>query len=134
MKPTSIMIVENNPDLRNILRHAFEDRGYLTWTCPGPEIAVCIFIAVQPAVVILDLDFLGSDVLRLIDAWRELSPQTRVIVESTKTDSGEMRAVMAHGAHAFLSKPFKLPPLFELLEKDIPPCPPVTEAVKKAAA
>lgn len=126
MKPLSIMIVENNTDLRNTLRHAFEDRGYLTWTCPAPEIAVSIFAAIQPSVVILDLDFEGPNPLRLIDAWRELSPNTRVIVESTATDAVRMREAMDRGAYAFLVKPYSLEPLFDLLEKEIP--------VKKAVA
>jgi len=51
------MIVETNTDLRNTLRHAFEDRGYMTWTCPAPELAISIFTVVQPSIVIVDLDF-----------------------------------------------------------------------------
>ena len=80
MKSVSIMIVENNPHLRSILRHAFEDRGYLTWTCPGPEIATSIFGAIHPNIVLLDLDFEGAELLHLIQSWKELSPETRVIM------------------------------------------------------
>jgi DNA-binding NtrC family response regulator len=129
----SIMIVENNADLRNTLRHAFEDRGYTTWTCPAPEIAVSIFRAVQPSIVIVDLDFEGFDVLPLIDAWREIAPHTRVIVESTTADADRMREALAHGAQAYLTKPYSLAPLFELLEKEIPTTPPAADPVKKAA-
>src|SRR5215467_11071363 len=100
MRPASIMIVENNSDFRNRLRHAFEDRGYATWTCPGPEIAISIFAAVLPNVVILDMDFEGSDVLKLVEVWRELAPHTRVIVESSTTNVERMRQAMARGAHA----------------------------------
>jgi DNA-binding NtrC family response regulator len=120
MKPASIMIVENNTALRNILRHAFENRGYITWTCPAPEIAISIFSAIQPSIVILDLDFEGFNSLPLIDAWRVLSPETRVIVESTCTDDTRMQEAIVHGAHACLAKPFDLLPLFELLERDFP--------------
>jgi len=131
--PASIMIVENNTELRNTLRHAFEDRGYLTWTCIIPEIAMSIFEAVQPSIVILDLDFEEADVLRILDVWHKLSPHTRVIVESTDADAERMREAMAHGAHAYLTKPFGLTPLFDLLEKDIPPTPPSSAKLNKAA-
>src|SRR5258708_26467952 len=112
MRPATIMIVENNADLRDTLRHAFEDRGYKTWTCPAPEIAVSIFSAIRPSVVILDLDFEGFNSLPLIDALRELSPDTRVIVESKFADDKRMRDAIDHGALACLAKPYALPPLF----------------------
>jgi len=127
------MIVETNTDLRNTLRHAFEDRGYMTWTCPAPELAISIFTVVQPSIVIVDLDFQGINVLHLLDIWRDIAPQTRVIVESTTADANRMREAMDHGAHAFLTKPYSLPPLFDLLEKDIPTDPPGSTPLKKAA-
>jgi DNA-binding NtrC family response regulator len=133
MRNTSIMIVENNTDLRNTLRHAFEDRGYITWTCPIPEIAVSIFQAVLPSIVILDLDFEETNTLQLIDRWRQLAPQTRVIVESRTADTSRIRDAMAHGAHAFLTKPYALSPLFDLLEKDIPTDPPTSAPLSQAA-
>ena len=133
MKATSIMIVETNPDLRNTLRHAFEDHGYLTWTCPGTEMAVSIFTAVHPSIVLLDLDFEGPSPLRLIYEWKAQSPTTRVIVESTTADAVRMREAMDHGAHAYLVKPYTLAPLFDLIEKNIPPGPPSGEAFRKAA-
>ena len=127
------MIVETNTDLRNTLRHAFEDRGYMTWTCPAPELAISIFTVVQPSIVIVDLDFQGINVLHLLDIWRDIAPHTRVIVESTTADANRMREAMDHGAHAFLTKPYSLPPLFDLLEKDIPTDPPGSTPLKKAA-
>jgi DNA-binding NtrC family response regulator len=133
MKVASIMILENNTDLRNTLRHAFEDRGYLTWTCPAPEIAISIFRAVLPSIVIVDLDFKETDVLRLIDVWRVLAPHTRVIVESTTADADRMREALAHGAQAFLTKPYSLSPLFDLLEKDLSSGAPVITPLKKVA-
>jgi len=122
------MIVENNADLRNVLQHAFECRGYITWTCRAPEIAMSLFETIQPNVVILDLDFEGARTLELLDTWHEHSPQTRVIVESATSDAERVREAMNHGAHAFLTKPYSLAPLFHLLENDIPPAPPLTKA------
>ena len=134
MKPASIMIVETNSDLRNTLRHAFEDRGYLTWTCPAPEIAISIFAAVHPSVVLLDLDFEGANPLQMIDTWKQMAPNTRVIVESTTADAQRMREAIDHGAQAFLIKPYSLAPLFDLLEEQFPPQPPAAFEFKRAAA
>jgi DNA-binding NtrC family response regulator len=128
VKSVSIMIVEDNSDLRNTLRHAFEDRGYLTWSCPTPEIAVSIFETVQPSIVILDLDFEGSQLFDLLDSWRKLSPTTRVIVESATADAERIQEAINHGAHAFFSKPYSLVPLLHFLENGVPPAPPLPKA------
>jgi len=134
MKPASIMIVEKDADLRNTLRNAFETRGYLTWTCLAPEIALSISAAVQPSVILFDLDSQTSDPLDLIDAWMRLAPPPRVIVESKSGDTERMRQAMEHGAHAYLIKPYSLAPLFDLLEKEIPPSEPDLPPIKEEAA
>lgn len=120
--------------MRNTLRHAFEDRGYLTWTCPAPEIALSIFSAVHPNVVLLDIDFVGEKALDLLDIWRDEAPQTRVIVESAVADTTRMREAMDHGAAAYLVKPLSLAPLFDLLEQEVPPPPPTENPVNRLTA
>ena len=74
------MIVQKNSDFRNILRHAFEVRGYLTWTCPAVEFAHSIFTAVQPNIVILDVEWEDADPVELANRWKEMSPDTKVIM------------------------------------------------------
>jgi DNA-binding NtrC family response regulator len=111
------MIVETNREMRNLLRHAFEHRGYLTWTCPSLEIAACVYEAIHPDVVLLDLDFEGLDCVTFLEMWHRESPKTKIIVESASNNKDRIDLAMEHGAHAFLQKPYSLPPLFELLEK-----------------
>jgi DNA-binding NtrC family response regulator len=117
MQPASIIIVENNTDVRDSLRHAFEDHGYRTWTCPGPEMAESIFDAVQPNVVLLDLDLEGAHPYQMMDSWRTQCPHMCVIVESEQADAGRVREAMDHGAQAFLVKTHPLTSLFALLEQ-----------------
>jgi DNA-binding NtrC family response regulator len=121
MKPASVMIVETDADLRNTLRHAFETRGYLTWTCPITEIAESIFAAIQPDVVLLDLDLGGRDLILLIDAWKELAPHTCFIVEGRAADTDRMHEAIDHGARTCFVKADPIDPLIELLEKEHPP-------------
>lgn len=134
MKPTtSVVIVECNADLCNILRHAFVDRGYVTWTFPSPEIAVSIFSTIQPAVIVLDLDVAGSQAIKLIEFCRKQCPRAAIIVESGTADAERMREVLKHGAQAFLVKPYALAPLFEILDKKAPPASPAIVRMDQAA-
>ncbi len=111
---TSVMIIERNADLRHILRHVFEDRGYLTWTCPIPEIANSIFDAIQPNFVILDLDYEGTDCMQMLDDWLKHTPMTRVIVDSASPS--RLEEAKKRGAKDCLAKPFQLGPLFQILD------------------
>ena len=134
MKLASVIIVENNTDLRNTLRHAFEDRGFLTWTFPRAGIAESIVDALHPDVVLFDLDMQGDETLEFISAWKKQSPGTCVIVESTSGDAERLRQAMEHGADGFLVKPFSLLPIFEILNKDLEPLAATASLLKENAA
>jgi len=116
MKTASVMIVEHNPDIRNTLRHAFEDRGYLTWTCPGNDMAPSIVSSMHPNFVLLDLDSEDEKTLDLLDTLKEISPSTRIILGGRIRDARRIREAMDHGAEAFLIKQCPLQTLFEILE------------------
>jgi DNA-binding NtrC family response regulator len=121
MSNKSVIIVENDSATRNQLMQAFEERGYLTWTCPTAETAISIFSVVQPDIVLLDLDLEGGGAMELLDCWKMVAPDTHIIVESAASDSPRMRQAKDCGADAFFVKPLALPPLFEGLEKAIDP-------------
>jgi len=133
MRHNTIIIVEGDAEMRSRLMHAFEDRGYITWTCPGPEVALSIFSTAHPNVVLLDLDEEESIALGLLDTWKKTCPETRVVVESSFADAERMREAMNLGAYAFLIKPYSLPPLFELLEREIPPAHKITSTTPRVA-
>jgi len=133
MKPTSVMIVEYNTDLCDTLRHAFEDRGYITWTFPNPDIAVSVFSTIQPAVIVLDLDVAGSQAFEMMEACKVQCPEASLIVKSGTADSARMQKAKEHGAEAFLVKPYALAPLFEILDRKVPPKPPAIIPINQAA-
>jgi DNA-binding NtrC family response regulator len=133
MKATSVMIVENNPDLRTTLRNAFEAHGYATWTFPSPEIAVCIFSTVQPTVIVLDLDVLGERAYEMIEACKVLCPNSSVIVECNTGDTAQGKKAVEHGAQAFIVKSHSLAPLFEILENTVSADPDADDSIAKSA-
>ncbi len=123
MRNATVIIVEKDSAIRNQLMCAFEERGYWTWTSPSPEMAFSIFSYVEPTVILLDLDGQEPEALELLAGCKKNSPQTLLIVEAGDTDAAQMKAAMDYGADAFLVRSFSLAPLFDILEKDIPPAP-----------
>jgi len=134
MKPTSVMIVEFNTDSCNALRHAFEDRGYITWSFPSPDIAVSIFSTIQPSVILLDLDVVGWEGLHMIDDCKKVCPHSSVIVESRASDLARIQEALHHGADAYLVKPHPIASLFEFLDQRMPAPPPIVIPFNQAAA
>jgi DNA-binding NtrC family response regulator len=116
MKPRSVIIVETDLDIRTALMSAFEERGYLTWTCPATDLAVQLFSTVLPDIVVLDLDLADGDAMDLLHTWKRVSPETRVVVESGAEDIDRKRLAEHCGAEAYFVKPYLFEPLFSLLE------------------
>lgn len=120
MSLKTIVIVETQYEMRNILRHAFAARNYLTWTLPTPELVSCIFEAGHPSAILIDLDTTEGNTVALIQQWHELAPDTRIIVESEHPESEKVLEALRGGAYALLMKPYSVGQLFELLEQDFP--------------
>jgi len=129
MESVSIIIVENSTELRNTLRNAFEKRGYIALNCRNPEMVVPLLETFHPHIMIVDLDIpdFEGDIFELMTVWHQISPHTRLIVESASADPERLRQAVIHGAEACLTKPYSLPPLFRLLESPVPGVPPQTQ-------
>lgn len=79
MKEPTVVII--NPDWRMLdeIRRVFEKQGYVTWTCPSPDLALTIFSTIRPDLLIVDLEEKNSEVQSMVTACREMSPQTKVV-------------------------------------------------------
>ncbi len=79
MKGPSIVIVDSNWQVRERLRRIYESRGYVAWTCPGPDMALPIFENVMPDVVLIDLDEESAEAELLSTACHDVSPDSQII-------------------------------------------------------
>ena len=115
MKPPSIVIVQPESETRDLLMLAFESRGYMTWTCHTLDIAVTLFLNAQPDVVLIDLDDDQEHGLNFLQAWKQASPRTHMIVQINPSTESQKQEILEHGAHAYLLKPVTPDILFETL-------------------
>ncbi len=77
----------------------------------------------RPALVLLDLhlpDIGGEQVLRELRADPDVG-RVPVVVISADATPGQERRLLGAGADAYLSKPFDVPALLELLDRTLPP-------------
>jgi len=103
-----ILIVDDEPGIRQSLKGVFEDEGFSTESVSSGE--ECLKKIAQSAfdLVLLDIWLPGIDGLETLRRLRELSPSTRVIMISGHATIATAVAATKLGAYDFIEKPFSL--------------------------
>jgi len=103
-----ILIVDDEPGIRQSLKGVFEDEGFATESLSSGE--ECLKKIAQSAfdLVLLDIWLPGIDGLETLRRLRELSPSTRVIMISGHATIATAVAATKLGAYDFIEKPFSL--------------------------
>jgi two-component system nitrogen regulation response regulator NtrX len=103
-----ILIVDDEPGIRQSLKGVFEDEGFATESVSSGE--ECLKKLAQSAfdLVLLDIWLPGIDGLETLRRLRELSPSTRVIMISGHATIATAVAATKLGAYDFIEKPFSL--------------------------
>jgi two-component system, OmpR family, KDP operon response regulator KdpE len=102
---TTVLIVDDEPQILRGLRTNLAARGYDVETAPDGEQALDIAARKRPDIVILDLGLPGIDgidVIRGIRAWSAMP----IIVLSAREQEPDKIAALDAGADDFVTKPF----------------------------
>lgn len=99
-----ILIVDDNAEMRSIIRAMLFHPGDEIRDCSSSEEAVSSFPAFRPDSVVMDIQMTGIDGLAATRVIKQHSPQIRVVVVTNFADDQTKRAAMQAGADAFVSK------------------------------
>ena len=105
--PVKIMVVDDEPKIRNLLRLGLSMQGYDVLESPNGKTAVDL-LPQQPKLIILDLglpDIAGHDLLRQIRVRNNIVP---IMVLSSRGDEAGKVEALDLGADDYLTKPFKM--------------------------
>ena len=105
MSAARILIVEDEPQLRGLLRLYLERAGYAVDDAGDGEAALSAFRARVADLVILDLMLPGMQGETLLEALREDS-DVPILITSAKRSDAERIAGLRLGADDYLAKPF----------------------------
>jgi CheY-like chemotaxis protein len=113
---TSILIVDDDDDLRLLLRVTLSDRGYdIVGEASDGRQGVAYAAQLQPDAIILDLTMSPLDGLEALPMFAEVAPATPVIVLTADADDQTATRVRALGAFSLLTKPTTIARLAEVL-------------------
>lgn len=103
----SVMIVDKDPLIRNLLRKIVEREGYKAVTVESAEQALEQFDPDDIGLVISDIELEGMDGLELLKAIKEKDSHIPFFVITGRTNKYDKDAVMDAGADGYITKPFK---------------------------
>jgi two-component system nitrogen regulation response regulator NtrX len=104
-----ILIVDDEPDICELVSGILQDEGYATRTARDGDDALNAIKARRPNLVFLDIWLQGSklDGLQLLDAAKDQYPDLPVVMISGHGNIETAVAAIKRGAYDFIEKPFK---------------------------
>lgn len=117
----SILIVDDQPDLRLLIRLTFDSTGYRVLEAADGEAALAACAENTPDVVLLDVMMPGIDGY---EVCRRLKTDVRsrgtfvVLMTAGHQETEKLRAAAA-GADRYLAKPFSPAELLELVQREL---------------
>ncbi len=116
---TDILIVDDENDIRKLIKGILEDEGYTTRQANGSTKTYAEMEARVPDLVILDIWLQGSehDGLEILKNIKKASPQLPVIMISGHGTIETAVSAIKIGAYDFIEKPFKSDRLLLMIER-----------------
>ena len=117
--PRSILIVDDDEQLRTLFRKVLEEAGYLVFEAPTGQEGLRLFRQTPTALVITDLLMPDMDGLEVTMALRCESPTVKIIAMtggSGRRDFLDLAKPL--GAHRTMKKPITMAELLQAVEQE----------------
>jgi DNA-binding response OmpR family regulator len=102
--PALVLIVEDDPDVTEVLRMALAEDGHRVWTARDAVIALGECATEDPRLILLDLGLPGIDGAEFLRRYRGRGGRAKVIVVSALTNADTRARAIA--VDEFIGKPF----------------------------
>jgi two-component system response regulator (stage 0 sporulation protein F) len=126
-KVTKVLIVDDEPSIRELLRTAFQTRGYEVAEAENGEAALAQYAAFRPSVIVMDLIMPGMEGIEAIRHLRKTDSKVHIIALSGGGNLGfvdYLKYAEQLGADLAMSKPIALKDLLGNVEKLLSEAPP----------
>jgi len=118
MSTTHILVVDDEPDIRNLVQEILEDEGFSVSTADGGDAARSQCRSRRPDLVLLDIWMPDVDGITLLKEWSEhdVLPFPVIVMSGHGTVETAVEATRL-GAYDFLEKPLSLAKLLLTVER-----------------
>jgi len=102
----SILVVDDEPPIRKLLRVGLGSQGYAVSEAPNAKAAIELMQTERPDLILLDLGLPGMTGLELLGKWRADGLDVPVVILSSRTDEAGIVSALELGADDYVTKPF----------------------------
>jgi signal transduction histidine kinase len=104
----TILIVDDEPDIREVLGISLEDMGYCTMEAENASQAFEIFCRAKPEIVVTDIKMPGGDGIGLLRKIKHENPETEVVMITGHGDMELAIRSLKYDATDFITKPINV--------------------------
>jgi signal transduction histidine kinase len=104
----TILIVDDEPDIRDVLSLSLQDMGYRTQEAENARQAFDLFQGDHPPIVITDIKMPGGDGIQLLRKIKHENPETEVIMITGHGDMDLAIRSLKYQATDFITKPINV--------------------------
>ncbi len=115
----NILLVDDEPGIRKVLRISLEEMGYAVDTAENGEEALGLFREKQPLIVLTDIKMPGMDGIDVLRKIKQENPETEVIVITGHGDMDLAIRSLKNEATDFITKPIDDKELQNALQKSV---------------
>lgn len=104
----TILLVDDEKDIREVLRLPLSDLGYDVLEAENGEEALCLFERRQPPLVLTDIKMPGMDGIELLQKIKQANPEAEVIMITGHGDMDLAVKSLKFDATDFITKPINV--------------------------
>lgn len=114
-----ILVVDDDPSVREVTQWALEEFGYRTVLAANGAEAIAIYVSqgLDIAAVLTDMNMPVMDGFATIQVLRKINPKVRIVAASGLFGNGAIEYATGLGARRFLVKPYPAETLLKVLEQ-----------------
>ncbi len=132
MSAAKILVVDDEPDIREVVSEILEDEGYSVTSAEDGEAARSAFAADPPDLVLLDIWMPDVDGISLLKEWSQGGLPCPVVIMSGHGTLETAIEATRLGAHDFVQKPISLAKLLSIVRQALEANQPAPELSKPA--
>ena len=117
MKEVQILIIDDEAEIVHLLSRMFTRNGFAVASAGTIKDGGEIVQKEEPAIVFLDVNLPDGNGLDALERIKHQRPDTEVIMMSAFDTTENREKATRLGAYTFLSKPFSMKPVLEMVEQ-----------------
>lgn len=125
LKDKNILAIDDTASIRTFLRISLQAHGAAFHEAGTAQDGLDLCKTIKPDLVVLDLGLPDKDGLEVLPELRKESPDSKVIILSVRKDQKTQERAAQLGAHGYMSKPFLMEDLIEVVHETLQTTPPM---------